>query len=195
MEKSWLPLAGLCSVVFGIILFSIIFGGYSSLIRAQKRINSAKSFMIDECEKRFDLLSDLAAMAKGTALQDLPVKIQKPDKKASLILTQINSIKTPVKKELIEEFEHSQTRLTQDINVLITEFKKNPSITASNKFSVLQKNAEQIQNTILYACSRYNKEVRYFNKRKKMFPGFLIAKLFELDKFYFYEIAIACFDF
>ena len=36
---------------------------------------------------------------------------------------------------------------------------------------------------------KYNTEVRYFNRRTKIFPGFLIARLFGFDKSKYFEVS------
>ncbi len=190
MKRPLLSLSVFCAVFFGIIIFSVIFGGYSSLYRAQNRIADAKGNVIVECWKRQDLIPELIAMAgESDALKDNPHldEVDGAAKEAKTISEQINSKIIP-EKELIEAFEKSQVQLSQEIISLITGLKKDAKIGKSPDFLALEKKFNDLEITVFYKGTRYNKEARYFNTRKVIFPGFLIAKLFGLDQINYFEI-------
>ncbi len=190
MKRPLLSLSVFSAVFFGIILFSIIFGGYSSLYRAQNRIGDAKGNVIVECWKRQALIPELVAMAGESEVLKEMVPLDKVDgaaKKAKTISEQINSKIIPEKK-LIEAFEKSQVRLSQEIISLINGLKKDAKIGKSPDFLSLEKKFNDLEIIVFYKGTRYNKEARYFNTRKSIFPGFLVAKLFGLDQINYVEI-------
>ena len=203
MKRPLLSLSIFSAVFFGIILFSIILGGYSSLYRAQNRARDAKILVTVECQKQLDLLPDLMAMVRKTDSfnnmdpnnsnqahlnQEKLEQLEQAALKTKTILARINSVTTPLEKELIRAFEESQIQLSQEIISLIIELKKEKKLKNSQALMDLGKKFDNLEITVFYHSHLYNKEARYFNTRKSIFPGFLIAKLFKLEKTHIYEI-------
>lgn len=203
MKRPLLSLSIFSAVFFGIILFSVVFGGYSSLYRAENRARDAKIKVTIECQKQLDLLPDLIAMVRKTDSfnhinpnnsnqtnldQKKLDQLEQAALKTKTILTRINSVKPPVKKEVILAFEESQIHLSQQIIGLIIGLKKDAKLTSSQALIDLEKKFNDLEITVFYHSHQYNKEARYFNTRKSIFPGFLIAKLFGLEETHIYEI-------
>lgn len=213
MKRPLLSLSIFSAVFFGIILFSVIFGGYSSLYRAQNRARNAKIMVTVECQKQLDLLPGLMAMVRKTDSfnnidpnnsdqahlnqdrldQAKLAQLEQAALKTKAILTRINSVITPLEKELILAFEESQIQLSQEIIGLIIGLKKEEKLKSSQALIDLEKKFNDLEITVFYHSHQYNKEARYFNTRKSIFPGFLIAKLFKLEKTHIYEINIDLF--
>jgi len=200
LKKPLLSLIIFSVVFFGIILFSVIFGGYSSLYRAENRARDAKIWVTVECQKQLDLIPDLISLARktddfnpsGPNQADLK-KIEQTALKHKAILTQITSRKSPLEKELVLTFEQSQVQLSREIISLINGIKKDNKLGASQEFQTLEKKFNDLEITVFYHSHQYNKEAIYFNYRKSIFPGFLIAKLFGYDEIYIYEISTELF--
>jgi len=203
MKRPLLSLSIFSAIFFGIILFSVIFGGYSSLYRAQNRARDAKILVTVECQKQSDLLPDLVAMVRKTDSFNLVDpnnsnqanldqahldQLEQAALKIKTILTRINTQKKPVEKELIRAFEESQVHLSQEIIGLVMGLKKEDKLKKSQALIDLEKKFNDLEITVFYHSTQYNKEAQYFNNRKSIFPGFLIAKLFKLEKLYIYEI-------
>ena len=203
MKRPLLSLSIFSVVFFGIILFCVIFGGYSSLYRAQNRARDAKFLVTAECQKQLNLLPELFAMIRKADSFSNP-DTSNPDTSNSnqatmdpvnlaalrikTILARINSQKAPLEKKLILAFEQSQVHLSQEIIDLIMVQKKNEPLRSTQAFINLDKKFNDLEITVFYHIHQYNKEARYFNTRKAMFPGFLIAKLFKLEKTHIYEL-------
>jgi len=194
MKRPLLSLSIFSAVFCGIILFSVVFGGYSSLYRAENRARDAKIKVTIECQKQLDLLPDLIAMVRKTDSNLDQAKLDQLEQAAletKTILTRINSVIAPLEKELILAFERSQIHLSQQIIGRINglkELKKDAVLTSSQAFIDLEKKFNDLEITVFYHSHQYNKQARYFNTRKSIFPGFLIAKLFGLEETYIYEI-------
>jgi LemA protein len=195
MKKPLLSLVIFSTIFFGIILFSVIFGGYSSLYRAQNRVRDAKLLVTVECQKQLDLLPGLISMARktddfnpiGPNQADLK-QIEQTALKHKAILTQIISQKQPMEKELVLTFEQSQIQLSREIIGLINQIKKDKGLGSSPAFIDLEKKFNDLEITVFYNGTKYNKEAIYFNTRKSIFPGFLIARLFGFDQIFIYEL-------
>jgi LemA protein len=202
MKRPRLSLIVFSTVFFGIILFSVIFGSYSSLYRAQNRVQDSKVLVIAECQKQLNLLPELISMARETKTfnvdpnnsnqgnldQAVLNHLDQTATEAKAILTRINPPTPHLEKEMILTFEQSQIRLSQEIIGLIKGIKKDKHLNTTSSFVDLEKKFNDLEITVFYTGTKYNKEVRYFNQRKAIFPGFLIAKLFGLENIQYFEI-------
>jgi hypothetical protein len=200
MKRPLLSLVIFSTIFFGIILFSIIFGGYSSLYRAQNRVRDTKILVTVECQKQLELIPDLISMARktdnfnpiGPNQADLK-QIEQTALKHKAILAQITSRKAPMEKDLVLTFEQSQIQLSRKIIGLINKIRKDKKLGSSQAFQSLEKKFNDLEITVFYHSTKYNKEAIYFNTRKSIFPGFLIAKLFRLDQIFMYELSTELF--
>ena len=184
---------------FGIIIFYVIFGSYSSQYRAQNRTEAAKKQLALDCEKRLELLPELVSMARKTGALEFidPVNLDKVNfdqvtetaKTAEGILTRIHS-KGPLEKKLILDFEKSQVQVSRKIATLI---KDHETLKKSADFIALEKKFMEFEFTVFTDTHQYNREANYFNTRKEIFPRFLIAKLFDLEEIFFPEITAGLF--
>lgn len=203
MKRPLVSLSIFSAVFLGIILFSVVFGGYSSLYRAQNRARDAKIMVTVECQKQLDLLPDLITMVRKTDSfnridpnnsnqarldQARLDQLEQANLKTKKILTRINSVTTPLEKELISAFERSQVQLSQEIIGLVIGLNEEKKQKGGKALINLEKKFNALEITVFYRSTEYNKEARYFNTRKSIFPGFLIAKLFKLEKLHIYEI-------
>jgi len=202
MKRPWLSVAAFCAVFFGIILFCVIFGGYSSQYRAQNRTEAAKELLALDCKKRLELLPELVSMARKTGALEFidPFNLDKVHldqvtetaRTASDILTRVHS-KGPLEKELVLDFEQSQVELSRKIACLIKGIKDHETLKASPDFIDLEKKFTEFESAVFADTHRYNREAHYFNTRKEIFPGFLIARLFGLEETFFPEITASLF--
>ena len=187
-KKPWMMFAAICAIVMGIVLFCVIMGSYSSLLRAKGRINKGKSLLIAECEKRTGTLEALTAMAGESLEPKLLDTMVENGKKCPAILNRMEETKLPLEPELVLAFHTTQGRLSQDISFLIRKLNQNSVIGESKEFKDLKEAVKTHQDILDLATRRYNKQVRYFNQRKLVFPGFLIANWFHLDQWTFPEL-------
>ena len=189
MPRRWLQFVGFCTVFFGIVLFCVIMGGYTSFWRSQNRIEDSKSMLTDAFQKRLDLLPGLIEITKKTKTQTYKPAINQTAQKANKILQLVISQKTPLEEGLIKEFENSQSNLTFQLKDLFTQLEESLDKNFSKQFSSLKNQFNTAQDNLFITKQRYNDEVNYFNTRAAAFPTFLFAKLFGFNKMKYIQIS------
>lgn len=189
MPHRLLQFAGFCFVFFGIVLFCVLMGGYTSFWRSQNRIEQSKSFLTDSCQKRIDLLPGLIEVAKKSEAQISIPEINQTAQKANEILQLVISQETPLEKGLIKEFEISQAELTFQLKDLFTRWEGSLDKNYSRQFETLKKEFIAAQDDLFITRQGYNDEVNYFNTRATAFGTSLFAKLFGFDKMNYIEIS------
>lgn len=177
----WFKFAGICSIVMAIVIFCVIFGGYSSLWRSQNRIKASKTLLTDNCQKRQALLPKLEAFTGSNDFSQTAKQLKSASQKADDILKYMISAEPPLEKELVSAFEISQTALSSNLAALFSSLEAKLPGEEKEKFLALKKEFSTAQDHIFVAKKRFNKEVAYFNNRTTVFPGFLIARLFGMD--------------
>lgn len=205
MKKPLFSLTVFSSVFLAIILFCVILGGYTNLLRAKNRIKDAKEMVITQCQKRLDHLPELIDLAKKTHpsgegnfnisdKDSIPTKTAQLTKAANQATAELSrfSSTTPSERKAVSAFEQSQAGLGQAISLLLAELKK--TNTANTPLIALEKDFQQLGLSIWVTSNRYNKEARFFNDKKGIFPGSLSAKLFGLGKTQFFEITASLFQ-
>ena len=180
--------AGICSIVIAIVLFCVIMGSYSSLTRAKGRVNKGKSLLISECEKRSGMLKELIAMAEAGMDEGGLNPILENEKKCASVLERMSAQPLPLDPDLIRDFNATQARMTRDISLLLFKLKENSAQAESQKSKDLFTAVKTHQDILELAARRHNKAARYFNQRKDVFPGFLVAKWFHLSHLTFPEV-------
>ena len=180
MKNPWLTFACICSVVLVIVLFSVVFGGYSSFLRSQSRVVTARGLLIDQSRNQLDLAKELTALPGSPA--DARPHLLDAVGICTQVLDRMETSESPLAQQLISEYEAAQIRVNEAVNIFLHEAKITENITLNQ--------VNEMETQVFIAGRRYNKEARYFNTRTQVFPGFLIARIFGFDKVYYTEIAV-----
>jgi len=180
MKNPWFAFAGICTLVLGIVLFSVIFGGYSSFLRSQNRIEAAKDLVIVQCRNQLGQAQKLVDLP-GTSAQARDSLLETAQA-AVKVVDRMDKTDSPLAPELILEYEAVQVRVNDTINKFLQE--------AQIKENKTLEQFKEMETAVFITGKKYNKAARYFNTRVQVFPGFIIARLFGLDKIYFPEIAV-----
>ncbi len=184
MKKPWLTFAGLCSVVLAIVLLSVIFGSYTSMLRSKNRINTGKNLLVQDCRNQLDLVPKLVSLAPKTFSDETVSRINDTAQQLGEILDSFRATEAPLDPDLVAAFENTQARLAKDMDVLTAAIGKDHS---------LSKEMYELYLKTIYSAKRYNKEALYFSTRKTVFPGLFTARWFHLDELNFPRIDLDCF--
>ena len=189
MKTPWFTFAGICSLVFGIVIFCVVFGGYSSLLRSQNRVQAVKEHLVAQCREQLGVVSDFSELAAPESAGSRSEELRDAAASTALVLNRIQQADAVFDPELIAAFEASQINLNQSVDGFVQEILKD-GIRRPESYDALEKRLEELELAVFIMGKRYNKEARYFNTRTKVFPGFLIAPLFGLDDIHYPEIAV-----
>jgi LemA protein len=153
--------------------------GYNRLMQQDEQVKAAWSEVLNQYQRRADLIPNLVNTVKGFAAQEQLVLIGVTEARAKA-----NSIQlTP---ELINDpqafakFEAAQGQLTQALKSLIAVSENYPNLKSDQNFRDLQAQLEGTENRITVARNRYIDAVRVYNTTVRSFPENLTAKLFDL---------------
>jgi LemA protein len=154
--------------------------GYNRLQSQDEGVKAAWSEVVNQYQRRSDLIPNLVNVVKGAAIQEQQVLIGVTEARAKAASIQV----TP---ELVNDpqafarFTAAQGQLTQALKSLFAVTEAYPDLKANEAFRDLQAQIEGTENRITVARNRYIQSVQEFNTTVRQFPTNLTAKIFDFD--------------
>ena len=153
--------------------------GYNDLQRQDEGIKASWSEVVNQYQRRADLVPNLVNTVKGYAQQEQQVLTEVTNARS-----QVGAIKaTP---ELIndpvafQKFIQAQNQLQGALSRLLAVSDNYPQLKSDALFRDLQSQLEGTENRIAVARNRYIKTVQEFNTTVRQFPTNLTAMIFHM---------------
>jgi len=154
--------------------------GYNDLQRQDEQIKSAWSEVLNQYQRRADLVPNLVNTVKGYAAQEERVLTEVTNARAS-----VGSIKATPElindPEAFAKFQAAQSQLQSALSRLLVVAENYPQLKSDQNFRDLQAQLEGTENRIAVARNRYIKSVQEYNVTVRSFPTNLTAMLFKMD--------------
>ena len=152
--------------------------GYNSIQTLDESVKAQWSEVLNQYQRRADLVPNLVNTVKGYAEQEKSVLLGVTEARAK-----VGSIQaTP---ELIndpaafQKFQQAQGELTQALKSLIAVTENYPTLKSDQNFRDLQSQLEGTENRITVARNRYIASVQEYNTTIRRFPVNLTAMIFK----------------
>ncbi len=160
------------------IVLSLLSGcGYNSFQTGDEAVKSAWSEVINQYQRRADLVPNLVSTVQGYASHEKDVLTQVTQARA-----QVGSIQaTPElinNPEAFAKFQQAQAGLSSALSRLLVVSENYPNLKADASFRDLQAQLEGTENRITVARNRYIKSVEAYNVSVRTFPNNLTAMMF-----------------
>jgi LemA protein len=152
--------------------------GYNSMTRQDEQVKAAWSEVVNQYQRRADLVPNLVNTVKGFAAQEQKVLIGVTEARAKVGTIQATPelINDP---QAFAKFQAAQGELTQALSRLMVVVERYPELKSDQNFRDLQAQLEGTENRITVARNRYIDAVREYNVTVRSFPTNLTAKLFD----------------
>lgn len=165
--------------LLGMLLLSLGLAGcgYNTLQVADEQIKSAWSEVLNQYQRRADLVPNLVNVVKGYAAHEKEVLTRVTEARArvgSVSLTP-EALDDP---EALARFQAAQGELHSALSRLLVVAENYPQLKADAVFRDLQAQLEGTENRITVARNRYIAAVEQYNVTVRRFPSNLTAKLF-----------------
>ena len=174
MRKLWLALSVTLSVVF---MLNISGCGYNSFQSGDEQIKSSWSEVLNQYQRRADLIPNLVNTVKGFAAQEKDVLLGVTNARA-----RVGSIQaTPEllnNPEAFAKFQAAQGELSGALSKLLVVSENYPQLKSDANFRDLQAQLEGTENRITVARNRYIQAVQEYNVTVRSFPSNLTAMMF-----------------
>lgn len=161
-------------MIFGIMILVIIVGvllwgiaANNNIVRANTRMEEAKSNIDVMLERRADLVPNLVNTVKGYA------------KHESETLSKITELRNQVKQAPnLQAKSDADAQLGQAMPLFVNALREAyPDLKANTNFSALQEELTNTENKVANARQFFNNAVRAFNNAIQVFPNSIIANM------------------
>jgi LemA protein len=151
--------------------------GYNAIQRQDEQVNAAWSEVVNQYQRRADLIPNLVNTVKGFAAQEQAVLIGVTEARAKVGSIQVTPelVNDPA---ALAKFQAAQGELTSALKSLISVSERYPDLKSDQNFRDLQAQLEGTENRIAVARNRYIQAVQEYNTTQRVFPNNLTAKLF-----------------
>jgi LemA protein len=151
--------------------------GYNTLQSADEQVKAAWSEVLNQYQRRADLVPNLVETVKAFATQERQVFTQVTEARARVGSIQATPelINNP---EAFAKFQQAQAELTGALSRLLVVAENYPQLKSDANFRDLQAQLEGTENRIAVARNRYIKSVESYNVTVRQFPSNLTAMAF-----------------
>ena len=159
-------------------LLSVLTGcGYNDFQRLDEESKAAWSEVLNQYQRRADLVPNLVATVKGEAgfEQDTLTKVIEARAKATSIQMTPEMLNNP---EAMKKFQAAQGELGSALSRLLVVTENYPNLKANQGYSDLRVQLEGTENRITVARNRFIKTVQDYNVLTRSFPTNLTAMMF-----------------
>jgi len=151
--------------------------GYNALQQADEQVKASWSEVINQYQRRADLVPNLVATVKGFASQEQQVLLGVTNARAKVGSIQATPelVNDP---QAFQRFVQAQGELTGALSRLLVVAENYPQLKSDKNFLELQAQLEGTENRIAVARNRYIKAVQEYNVTVRSFPSNLTAMMF-----------------
>jgi LemA protein len=174
MRKLWMSLLALLTV-------TLLSGcGYNTLQSGDEQVKAAWSEVLNQYQRRADLIPNLVNTVKGFAEQEKDILIRVTEARARVGAIQATPelINDP---QAFAKFQAAQGEMGSALSRLLVVAENYPQLKSDANFRDLQAQLEGTENRITVARNRYIKSVQDYNVTVRSFPSNLTAMLFGHD--------------
>src|ERR1039457_7172675 len=151
--------------------------GYNAMQAQHEKVKSAWSVILNQYQRRADLIPNLVNTVKGFAAQEQQVLLGVTEARAKVGSIQVTPelVNNP---EAFAKFQAAQGELSGALSRLMVVTENYPQLKSDQNFRDLQAQLEGTENRITVARDRYIQAVQNYNVTVRSFPGNLTAMAF-----------------
>jgi LemA protein len=164
-------------IVLTALLSSLAGCGYNTLQADDEQVKASWSEVLNQYQRRADLVPNLVNTVKGFAAQEKDVLLGVTNARAKVGSMQATPelINDP---EAFARFQAAQREMTSALSRLLVVAENYPQLKSDANFRDLQAQLEGTENRIAVARKRYIGAVEKYNVDVRSFPSNLTAKMF-----------------
>jgi LemA protein len=161
------------------LVASLLLGGcgYNTIQTQDEAVKAAWSEVVNQYQRRADLIPNLVNTVKGFAAQEEKVLVGVTEARARATSIQVTPelLNNP---QALQKFQAAQGDLTTALKSLLMVTENYPQLKSDQNFRDLQAQLEGTENRITVARNRYIAAVQEYNGTIRKFPSNLTAMVF-----------------
>lgn len=151
--------------------------GYNAIQSGDEGVKAAWAEVLNQYQRRADLIPNLVRTVQGFAQQEREVLIQVTEARSRVGAIQATP-ETLNDPQAFENFQAAQGQLSSALSRLLVVVERYPELKSDQNFRDLQAQLEGTENRITVARNRFIEATREYNTLVRSFPSNLTAMLF-----------------
>jgi LemA protein len=154
--------------------------GYNTFQTQDEQVTAAWSEVVNQYQRRADLIPNLVETVKGFAQQerDVLIGVTEARSKVGSVQATPEVVNDP---QAFQQFQAAQGELSSALSRLMVVVERYPDLKSDANFRDLQAQLEGTENRITVARNRYIGAVQEYNTTVRRFPNNLTAMVFGYD--------------
>jgi LemA protein len=154
--------------------------GVNDVPRLDEQVKAAWSEVLNQYQRRTDLIPNLVETVKGYATQEQETFVKGTEARAKATQMQLPADITS-NPEAFKQFEQNQAQLGGALGRLLAVSEKYPDLKSNQNFLALQSQLEGTENRIAVARRDYIQAVQAYNTQLRTIPGRWVASFLYPD--------------
>lgn len=161
-----------------VLLAGLLSGcGYNTIQQQDEEVKAQWSEVLNQYQRRADLVPNLVATVKGFAAQEERVLTEVTDARSRVGRMNITA-EQAADPDTLKKFQAAQGELSGALSRLLVVSENYPELKSNENFRDLQVQLEGTENRVAVARNRYIQSVQAYNTHIRKFPVNLTAMLF-----------------
>lgn len=152
----------------------MLFNSYNSIQSHDEKVAASWSEVLNQYQRRADLVPNLVNTVKGYAQHEKEVLLQVTQARAKVGSIQVN-VDQLTDPDVIAKFQQAQQQLSSSLSRLIAVSESYPDLKANPLYQDLMAQLEGTENRISVARGRYIESIQDYNTYIRRLPAKLIA--------------------
>jgi LemA protein len=172
-------MTGWIILIVVVIILLYILSKYNGFIVLRNRIKNAWAQINVELKRRYDLIPNLVNAVKGYMQYEKEV-----------LENVVKARSMAIEAKTVKEQGEAETELTKSLKTLFAVMENYPELKANENVLKLQEELTATENRIAFSRQFYNDIVMRYNAGIQMFPGNIIAGMFNFKAEEYFEIEL-----
>jgi LemA protein len=160
-----------------LLVLSLYGCGYNTLQSQDEQVKAAWSEVVNQYQRRADLIPNLVATVKGFAAQEQQVLLGVTNARAKVGSVQVTP-ETVNDPKALQQFAQAQGELSGALSRLLVVAENYPQLKSDKNFLELQSQLEGTENRTTVARNRFIQATQQYNTTVRSFPTNLTAMIF-----------------
>ena len=161
-----------------LVLAVLVIGFYNSVVKLKIKVEEAWADIDTFLKQRYDMIPNLVSTVKGYMKHEQDT------------LTKVTELRNLVSGAgSMAERAEADNQLTKTLKTVFAVAENYPELKANENFMQLQQELTELEDSLQKSRRYYNATVRDYNTKIQMFPGSLIAGIFNFAQKEFFEAA------
>jgi len=176
MSSAFIVLGVLLLIVVVLVLWGV--GIYNSLVTLRNRFKNAFAQIDVQLKRRYDLIPNLVETAKGYMKHERETLEAVIKARNSAVSAVQAAAANPGDASAMRGLAGAEGQLTASLGRLFAVAEAYPDLKANQNMMQLSEELTSTENKVAFARQAYNDSVMSYNNQREMFPGSLIAGMF-----------------